>query len=399
MNICIVNIHENNPYIGGVERVSFELGHDWIKKGHNVFFLSQYKSTIKKSYQSLCKEFFLPNRDKADSTENVEFFIKLLKENNVDIILNQGSVFIQLCELCRLAKESTGIRVITTIHYAPLCKVTDVENSFFIKAKLGTNIRKWMIDIGLYLRYVLYKKQALLKTEKEELKRVSTFSDAMVCLSSSFLSTFQNLLGDSGTAQLIAIPNPIKQIEKSMVLKKQKSIIYVGRLEFGLKRIDRLIKIWAKTEHQFPDWEFRIVGDGGLRPFFEKMAYQMGLERIYFEGFKDPDRYYAESPIICLSSSSEGFGMVLVEALRYQCIPIAYNSFSALSDIVINNVNGYCIPAFKEKIFVKKLHHLMNNEDERNRLASNHAITLDKFAFDKISQRWLDLFEELINRR
>ena len=91
--------------------------------------------------------------------------------------------------------------------------------------------------------------------------------------------------------------------------------------------------------------------------------------------------------------------MVLVEALRYQCIPIAYNSFSALSDIVINNVNGYCIPAFKEKIFVKKLHHLMNNEDERNRLASNHAITLDKFAFDKISQRWLDLFEELINRR
>ena len=59
MNICIVNIHENNPYIGGVERVSFELGHDWIKKGHNVFFLSQYKSTIKKSYQSLCKELFL----------------------------------------------------------------------------------------------------------------------------------------------------------------------------------------------------------------------------------------------------------------------------------------------------------------------------------------------------
>ena len=398
MNICIVNIHENNPYIGGVERVSFELGHDWIKKGHNVFFLSQYKSTIKKSYQSLCKEFFLPNRDKADSTENVEFFIKLLKENNVDIILNQGSVFIQLCELCRLAKESTGIRVITTIHYAPLCKVTDVENSFFIEAKLGTNIRKWMIDIGLYLRYVLYKKQALLKTEKEELKRVSTFSDAMVCLSPSFLVTFQELLGNPDTTQLIAIPNPIKRIDKPLMLKKQKSIIYVGRLEFGLKRIDRLIKIWAKTEHLFPDWEFRIVGDGENRHLFEEMACKLGLKRIYFEGFQEPDKYYAESPIICLSSSSEGFGMVLVEALRYQCVPIAYNSFAALSDIVINNVNGYCIPAFNENAFVKQLHHLMKNEDERNRLASNHAITLDKFAFDKISQRWLDLFEELIIR-
>ena len=182
------------------------------------------------------------------------------------------------------------------------------------------------------------------------------------------------------------------------MLKKQKSIIYVGRLEFGLKRIDRLIKIWAKTEHLFPDWEFRIVGDGENRHLFEEMACKLGLKRIYFEGFQEPDKYYAESPIICLSSSSEGFGMVLVEALRYQCVPIAYNSFAALSDIVINNVNGYCIPAFNENAFVKQLHHLMKNEDERNRLASNHAITLDKFAFDKISQRWLDLFEELIIR-
>ena len=89
MNICIVNIHENNPYIGGVERVSFELGHDWIKKGHNVFFLSQYKSTIKKSYQSLCKELFLPNSDKADAMVNVEYCIALLKKYNINIILNQ----------------------------------------------------------------------------------------------------------------------------------------------------------------------------------------------------------------------------------------------------------------------------------------------------------------------
>lgn len=398
MNICIVNIHENNPYIGGVERVSFELGHDWIKKGHNVFFLSQYKSTIKKSYQSLCKELFLPNSDKADAMVNVEYCIALLKKYNIDIILNQGGIYPGLCELIRLIKSNTEIKVVTSIHCAPLCKITDIDNSFFIKEKLGKSIRKWLIDIGLYMRYVLYKKQLLINAEKNDLKRISTFSETIVCLSPSFLVTFQELLGNPDTTQLIAIPNPIKRIDKPLMLKKQKSIIYVGRLEFGLKRIDRLIKIWAKTEHLFPDWEFRIVGDGENRHLFEKMACKLGLKRIYFEGFQEPDKYYADSPIICLSSSSEGFGMVLVEALRYQCVPIAYNSFAALSDIVINNVNGYCIPAFNENAFVKQLHHLMKNEDERNRLASNHAITLDKFAFDKISKRWLDVFEELITR-
>ena len=98
-----------------------------------------------------------------------------------------------------------------------------------------------------------------------------------------------------------------------------------------------------------------------------------------------------------MSSSCEGFGMVLVEALKYKCIPIAYNSFAALSDIIIDDVNGYAIPPFKEKLFIEKLHYLMSNENERNRLASNNTITLNKFDINKVSQQWMDLFNNLLN--
>ena len=66
MNICIINIRENNPYIGGVERVSYLLGQYWINNGQNVIFLSCYKSNIQKSYFTNCKELFLPDLEIID---------------------------------------------------------------------------------------------------------------------------------------------------------------------------------------------------------------------------------------------------------------------------------------------------------------------------------------------
>lgn len=397
MNICIVNIRENNPYIGGVERVSYILGHDWLKKGHNVIFLSQYRSKIDKPYKMQCKEFFLPNSNDAVSRDNIKYFIEVLSNNNVEVIINQGSVFPELCNLCKIVKQKFDIPLITAIHYAPLYQVALTENNFFIREKLGYSFTKWIMDVLLYFRYHLREKKQLILKEKKKLSDISSYSDAIVCLSKSFIPTFKGLLDNGFTGKLVAIANPVLTDKVPTKMPKKKQILYVGRLEFGLKRVDRLIKIWAKTEQLFPDWSFRVVGGGDMRAKLEQMTNNYRLKNIYFDGFQEPDKYYAESPIICLTSSSEGFGMVLVEALQQQCIPIAYNSFASLSDIVIDNVNGYCIPPFDEKIYLQKLHNLMKYENERIRLASNSNLTLDQFQIDEVSKRWMNLFSDLSN--
>lgn len=395
MNICIVNIRENNPYIGGVERVSYILGHDWQKRGHHVFFLSQYESNLLKEYSCSCPEYFLPDPRNAEAEENFRFFVELLISNKIEIVINQGSVFHGLCGLCQRVRHTTGVKLITVIHYAPLYRLAANESGFFIKEKLGKNILKWLIDTGLYLNYHLAGKRRIISAIKKELHGFAAYSDAIVCLSESFLPEICSLSGVS-RAKIVAITNPVNLDDKSVISAKKKQIIYVGRLELGLKRVDRLVKIWAKTEDLFPDWSFHIVGDGDMRYLFERMARDKGLKHIYFDGFQDPDKYYAESSIICLSSSSEGFGMVLVEALKQQCIPIAYHSFSSLTDIIVNNVNGYCIPPFNEKKYLKKLHHLMSDEAERMRLAANHRLTLKRFDLETVSTQWLSLFKDIV---
>ncbi|MCI7728579.1 MAG: glycosyltransferase [Bacteroidales bacterium] len=395
MNICIINIRENNPYIGGVERVSYLLGQYWINNGQNVIFLSCYKSNIQKSYFTNCKELFLPDAKNIFSEENIAFSTEIMIKYNIDVIINQGSVFKDLCKLCECIKLNTQVKLVTTIHYSLLCKFKAIKNNFFIKYKLGYNYTLWIKDFIYWFRFLLYKQRNFLKSEIIEYNQIAQCSDVLICLSESYVKEYKSLINPIYHHKLFAITNPI-ELKDSINISKNKQILYVGRLEFGMKRFDRLLKIWSKTEQLFPDWSLVVVGDGPYRQYFESIVNNLGLKRIFFEGFQNPEEYYLNSSIICLTSTTEGFGMVLIEALQHKCIPIAYNSFGALSDIIIDNVNGYSIPPFNEKIFVEKLQYLMSNADERERLAANNAVTLDKFDINKVSQQWLDLFDNLL---
>ena len=395
MNICIVNIRENNPLIGGVEKVSFQLGHYWLEHGHRVIFLSRYRSGLAEGYESGCEEYFLPDGDVADTPVNVEYAVELLRSHEIEYVVNQGSVFEDLCRLCYNVKQCLPIRLVTAIHYDPLYKIAANESIFFINERLGVDAIKWMVDTALFLKFHLLGKHMIRKSVGNELRGIAGYSDAVVCLSESFLPEVRTLIGEGVSARLVAIPNPVVPTVYPQGVAKKKQIIYVGRLELGLKRVDRLVKIWAKTEAKFPDWRFHIVGDGDMRYLLEKMVREKGLKNIFFDGFQDPLKYYAESSILCLSSSSEGFGMVLVEALMQRCIPVAYNSFASLTDIIEDGINGFCIPAFDEDKYLQRLHKLMEDDNERSRIMANHKLTLSKFDIETVSDKWLRLFGEL----
>lgn len=395
MNICIINHRENNPYIGGVERASYTLGEQWHSNGHNVIFLSARKSSIHKKYSTHCKEFFLPDCNTILSKENIDFAIDLFNKNNIKVIINQCSVFHEICIFCKKIKSAykKGI-LITTLHYAPLCELAGIENNFFIKEKMF-GWKSWIINSILYLKYYLYKKKMLIIKESKHLKEIASYSDAVVCLSHNFIKKYKYLLGSQGKNKLFVIANPFESNTNIDIPPKKKQILYCGRLEFGLKRVDRLIHIWEKTEHLFPEWSLYIVGDGGARPILEKMVKDKHLQRVHFEKFQCPDQYYNESSIICLTSSSEGFGLVLIEALARKCVPIAYNSFDSLSDIIKDGINGYTVPAFNEKNYIKKLHTLMSDSLLLEEMRKHNQITLSQFQIEHIANKWINLIDNL----
>lgn len=396
MNICFLSYRENNPYIGGIENVTYTLSKELTERGHNIICLSQIHSQIDKPYAPVCKELFLPNHEYINSKENLDFLCKLIEEENIDIIINQYSTTLGFCELCHNAKQLyNNIKIVTPLHLEPEQSIKGLRNNFFIKYKNGCDFKAFILDAILFLRFYLYKKRGLYKKIKQELSYIIATSDKIVLLSDNTRKDVERITGKECEEKLCSIGNPIKTNTDVKQTGKKKQILYVGRLEFGLKRIDRVIEVWKIIEKKNQDWCLRIVGDGAHRQKLENVVKKEKIERLYFEGYQDPQKYYKESSIICLTSSSESFAIVLAEAQSYGCVPIAYNSYSAISDIIIDEYNGYLVPPFKKEIFAEKLQRLIIDYDLRNSMSSNAIKHSKKFDINLIADKWENLFHNL----
>lgn len=92
-----------------------------------------------------------------------------------------------------------------------------------------------------------------------------------------------------------------------------------------------------------------ILGDGPLRDQVEAAARQAGVEdRVALPGFvDDPKAYYEAADLFLMSSDFEGFGNVLVEAMRAG-LPVVSTDCGGPREILDGGVHGYLVPVNDE---------------------------------------------------
>lgn len=118
---------------------------------------------------------------------------------------------------------------------------------------------------------------------------------------------------------VIANPFDIEQIhtlsDESCVLPAKEYLVHVGRFH-SHKRHDRLLKAYALTKLAIP---LVLIGKGSdeYTAKLKALAEALGIsEQVHFMGFqKNPYPLIRHAKQLILSSDSEGFGNVLVEAM------------------------------------------------------------------------------------
>jgi glycosyltransferase involved in cell wall biosynthesis len=105
---------------------------------------------------------------------------------------------------------------------------------------------------------------------------------------------------------------------RSTAAVRHPQILAVGRLVWQ-KAYPDLIRAFFKIHGDFPDHRLIIIGEGELRPELERLVRTAGLgDRIVLAGGRTQEQIVAamnESQLFVLSSVSEGFPKVLLEAL------------------------------------------------------------------------------------
>lgn len=228
------------------------------------------------------------------------------------------------------------------------------------------------------------------------MRYVYNHSDLYMVLSPSFINKFKDFTGIRHPDRLIVQTNPITIDTTGFQLdltRKQKEIIYVGRIDYNQKRVSRIIETWSLLENKYPDWSVKIIGDGQERKQLEEMCKSLKLKRVSFEGFQSPIEYYKKASILILTSEYEGFGLVIVEGMSFGVVPVVYGSYSAVYDIIKHKENGMIVQPqngkFEVNEMAKQLAFVMENESKRNEMAQNAMLTSRRdYSLENIYRSW-----------
>ncbi len=392
--ICFLTRGGVNHDYGGLDRVTELLADFFEENGHKVFYLSQ----IKRPRTHPLRQYYLPNNVKLTSSENIKFYNQFINDKNIDVIINQeGNVNFIL----PLNDNNKSIVYITALHFNPnyISEFHFIDK--FNKMKIPGWLKKFLLTV-FKIPFVNNKAFSYLHRKLEMNYYINAQnSDKLVLLSEHFYKDMALLFKTKTLPKnLAAINNPIVTNKEPVHLsEKKKKLLFVGRLEAGgMKQVDKLLKKWKLIANKFPDWSLHLVGGGHDENMLKRMAENEKIPRVFFEGIQNPKPYYKEAAVFCFSSSSsEGWGMVLVEAQMYGCVPIAYDSYSSIKDIIKHNKNGVLIPAYDHKLYIKNLEKLMSDTNLRTTLGKNAMENVKRFDINVIGQQWLELIEEIYN--
>ena len=193
------------------------------------------------------------------------------------------------------------------------------------------------------------------------------------------------------------IPNTIDNTKKKQSKLNNKRLISVGRLSKEKGYIDLLKTFKVLNEHD-KEYTLDIVGDGYEKTSLETFIKDNKLKDfVKLHGFQKNDyidKLLENSSLYLMSSYTESFGIVLLEAMAHGIPCVAFSSAEGAKEIIKNNKNGYLIDHRNKVIMAKKIDSLINNKEKLKELGKNAKETVKDYTMDKIKQYWIDLIEK-----
>lgn len=365
------------PSSGGVGRVSWILG-NYLKKNHNDVYFAYYRldSDIVDENHKIRYSF-------SDSEKKLFVMFKsFLSAKSIDVVILQGVFHHKLIKILGTLKNEMNYSLLGCFHLSP------------------GYLRYSKVNFKSILKHLIF--DFLLR--RNNIRDFYILSDGLILLSSTFVDQMVLEYNLPDKCKLYSIPNPLSfetKLDFDKIKIKEKIVLIVSRLDNAQKNLISALRIWKKIEERgHRDWILVMAGAGADERMILDYAKSLKLRQFEFVGRVDkPESLYEKSSIFMMTSNYEGFGMTLTESLQYGCVPIAFDTYSALHDILTDGYNGYIISPKDENQYVDKLEYLITNGGVRSKMSHNGLKSIEKFSIDVVGEKWLNLFKKICYER
>ncbi len=371
--------------LGGAEAVSLHTAAYFAGEGIKSYFFAMAKNVDEWQKPVEDSEVLLFPRRMFKGGEELDLLIEAIKKNKIELLF----IITPIPNLLRRLRNETNCKAVTWLHSTPLWELLDKPQHKMAKFRFYP-LRLFLPLAKLYWRYYFKAfNQRIYKLYRENFD----YSFAYIVLCPQYGSELVEKLGlsEDKLKKVYPIINTLAPVQ-SMELKKKKEIIFLGRLSYADKRVDRLIDIWAKIYQDLPEWSLKIYGRGKEEKRLKKQIQRLGLERISLEGYvRDTEAVLRRSAILCQTSSYEGVPMSMLEAQSQGVVPIAFAATSGIR-FVIGEGAGVLIPPFELDVFASELKKLCLDEAYRAELQRHCVIKSQTYSDEANRATWQRLF-------
>jgi len=376
------------PSFGGSGHVATRLGQHLANKGHTIHFITYQRpfslmgQETPGIYIDLVDNFEYPLFDTIGPPYTMALTSKIVKvAKAAQLNLIHAHYAIPHAMAAYMAREINKIPYVVTLHgsdvhtlgqdpaYKPVVQHT-VERADAVTAVSEFLADKAHSELGI----------------KREIHVIPNFID---------------------TKQFTKVPGIRLVIERGCVsVRKEKDAFETGPDEKILlhasnfrkvKRVVELIEIMRIVVDHYPNARLVIAGDGPARIDVERKIEDLRLcDNVHLLGvISNMQEVMCSSDIFLLNSTLEGMPLTLLEAMACS-LPVITTPAGGIPELVRADRDGVVTKGFEQKEFAEAVLHLLENDDERKKLARAGRQRVNAFDVDKVVPEYEHVFNEVI---
>lgn len=341
------------------------------KRGINNTIVCFLEGDLYKEAKSLGLDIVLIKQNKRFDLTVVDKIKKLCQEKNIDIINCHGG---RANFIASFLKKKYSAVFLTTIHSDYMDDYKGNRYKTFVYSNIN---RKVLRKFDGYIAVSNSFKEMLIRRDFSEAK-ISVvyngidFNDKILVDKNDILNKY-GIHGYDAYITMTARMHPIKG--HSIMLEAAKKIVVDGHNPL-----------------------FILVGDGPIIDDVKNKVNELDLKNnVMFTGFTKPDEFVAISDFTLLTSYSESFPLVVLEAAKYKKTVVA-SRVGGVSEIVVDGQNGLLFEAGDIEGLYSNMKYLIENKDIAMIFGEKlYKDVSNKYSVENMANQYLNAYEKITN--
>lgn len=373
--IVILMLHLQH---GGIERQTILFANQLVNK-YDVEIISVYSMKKEPAYEvdSRIKIKYL-----IDDAPNKKEFLDAVKHFKVMLILKEGMKSKKILKLKHdlMVEEIKNLDcdfvLSTRIEYAEML-------SEYAPAGIITMTQEHLHDDSE--KYVARLKNAIRNL------------DYLVALGPGSRENYEKWFSDNKKIKIVEIPNILEKNSDSISTLSGHTLVSTGRMH-PVKGFDDLLKVVKRVSEKFPDVKLNLIGGGEEYDTLKEQAKEMKIDDIVnmpgMVSGEEVNKYMIKSDIYVMTSHTECFPMVLLEASACGLPLVAFDVPVGPKALIKEGYNGYLIKDRDIDKMADRIINLFENQEKMKELGKNAKENVNQYLPDNVMKKWYGIFDK-----